>query len=146
MIKVHIILDKYDWEIFAYFAVTKYDVEDIMERLWSIGCNGWQAEEAYKNLTKNKLNSGLTYSSYIKHQSVIVTALTDSPAQFFNSFLHEVVAHCVDHISDTLYINKRSEEYAYLIGDLGMSIFPHVQHLLCECCRKKKKRKRKLLK
>ena len=84
MIKVHIILDKYDWEIFAYFAVTKYDVEDIMERLWSIGCNGWQAEEAYKNLTKNKLNSGLTYSSYIKHQSVIVTALTDSPAQFFN--------------------------------------------------------------
>lgn len=145
MIKVHITLKKYDWEIFAYFAVSKYDVDDIMAHLWDIGCNGEQAQMAYENLRANNLNTGLTYSSYIRRQSVIVTALTDSPAQFHNSLVHETT-HCASHIADTLYIDRRSEEYAYLMGGLNMAIFPHVQHLLCECCSKKKKRKQRLLK
>jgi len=135
MVKVHIILDNYDWDVYCYFAVTHYDVDDIMEHLWDIGCDGKFAYRAYKNLSENKLNSGLTYSSPVKRTSVIVTAITDSADEFFNSLTHEV-SHCACHIANTMYINKDAEEFAYLIGDLNMAVFPHVKHLLCDCCRK----------
>lgn len=65
---------------------------------------------------------------------VIVTAQTESPDEFFNSLVHEI-CHCAIHIANVLYIDKNSEEFAYLMGDLNMTIFPHIKHLLCDCCR-----------
>lgn len=38
-------------------------------------------------------------------------------------------------LANVLYIDKNSEEFAYLMGDLNMTIFPHIKHLLCDCCR-----------
>lgn len=136
MVKVRVILDNYEWEVFCFFSVTFYDVDDIMEHLWEIGCDGDYAYKAYQNLSANKLNSGLTYSSSVRRKSVIVTAQTENSDEFFNSLTHEI-CHCAIHIANTLYIDKNTEEFAYLVGDLSMAIFPHVRKLLCECCKNK---------
>ena len=134
MVRVHVILDNYAWELFCFFSATHYDTDEIMEHLWEIGCDGSYAYKAYQNLSANKLNSGLTYSSPVRRKSVIVTAQTESPDEFFNSLVHEI-SHCAIHIANVLYIDKNSEEFAYLMGDLNMTIFPHIKHLLCDCCR-----------
>lgn len=134
MIRQIITLPKHGgWKIYAYYATTGYAVDEIMERMWEIGVDARRAKEAYDNLSSGKLNSGLCYSNYRQRKSVFVVALTTSPAEFFNSLVHEVAVHLCMHIATCLRIDVKSEEYAYLVGDLCGEIYPAVKHLLCDC-------------
>lgn len=134
MIRQIITLPKHrGWKIYAYYATTGYAVDEIIERMWEIGVDAQRAKEAYDNLTSGKLNSGLCYSNYRQRKSVFVVALTTSPAEFFNSLTHEVAAHLCMHIATCLRIDVKSEDYAYLVGDLCGEIYPAVKHLLCDC-------------
>lgn len=135
MIRQIITLPRYnDWKIYAYYATTQYAVDEIMERMWEIGVDSKRAKEAYDNLTSGKLNSGLCYTNYRQRKSVFVVAITSSPAEFFNSLVHEVAVHLCMHIATALRIDVKSENYAYLVGDLCGEIYPAVKHLLCDCC------------
>ena len=40
------------------------------------------------------------------------------------------------HISGTSDIDVFSEEFEYLTGEIGQSMFPYAKHFLCEHCRK----------
>lgn len=137
MIRQKIVLPKYDdWEVDAYFAVSTYYVDEIMEQLHDIGIDGKNAKTAWENISSEKLDTGLCYSNYKKRKTVLVVALTSSSAEFMNSLTHEI-AHCAVHISIVLGVDYRSEEFAYLVGELSREMYPMVKHLLCECCRKK---------
>lgn len=133
MIRQIITLQDKGWTIYAYYATTRYAVDEIMERLWEIGVDAPRARQAYENLSSGKLDSGLCYSNFRERKSVFVVALASSPAEFFNSLTHEVAAHLCIHIASALRINYRSEDYAYLVGDLCGEIYPAVKHLLCDC-------------
>lgn len=137
MIRQKIVLPKYDdWQIDAYFAVSTYYVDDIMEQLHDVGIDSRNAKSAWENLSDESLNTGLCYSNYKKRKTVLVVALTSSPSEFLNSLIHEIT-HCAVHISGVLGIDHRSEEFAYLAGELSREMYPMVKHLLCECCRYK---------
>ena len=137
MIRQKITLNKYhDWEIYAYYAVTTYYIDEILEHLWNIGIDGSNALNAYNNLSKNSLNSGLCYSNYAKKKTVIVVAKSSSAKEFLNSMTHEA-SHACTHVATALHIDLRSEEYAYMVGDLCMAMYPKIKHLLCDCCRNK---------
>lgn len=140
MIRQKIILEKYDdWVIYAYYAVSTYYTDEIMEHLYHIGIDEKTARKAYRNLSKGDLDSGLCYSNREAKETVLVVALTSSTAEFFNSITHEV-AHCCNHIAEEMGIDHRGEEYAYLVGDLSMEMYPKIKSLLCECCKTKKYR------
>lgn len=136
MLRQKIKLPQYDdWEVYAYYAVTTYHIDEIMERLWSIGIESQNARQAFDNLSSGKLDTGLCYSNYASRKSVIVVALTSSAEEFFNSLSHEIAHACV-HISSALGLDLKSEDFTYLVGDLSMRAYPKVKELLCECCRR----------
>lgn len=127
-------LRDYDWTVRGYFAVDKYYIDDILGDLWYIGLDGKNAKDAYKNLYANKLNTGLCFSSAEKRMTIIVTAITTEAREFAHSWVHELT-HCACHIAKAEGIDKTSEEFAYLTGDLALQTFPVVKKLLCDCCR-----------
>lgn len=140
MIRQKIKIEKYDWEIYAYYAISSYYIDEILEHLWEIGVDGEDAIKAYENLSENKLDTGLCYSNYAKRKSIIVIAKTSSAREFLNSLTHEASHACV-HIASAQHVNMKSEEFAYMVGDLCMDMYPKIKHLLCECCRNKNKTK-----
>lgn len=132
-----IILPKYhDWTIYAYYATSMYAVDEVMEKLWEIGIDATNARQAFENLSNGKLDTGLCYSNFAMRKSVLVVALSSSPAEFMNSLTHEATHACV-HIASALNLDHKSEEFAYLVGDLCMEMHPVVSRYLCECCNKK---------
>lgn len=137
MIYCDIHIDKYDWDLYCFFAVDGYYLDDIMEQLWKVGCDGNNAKRAYDNIKANDLNTGLCYSNPKLRSSVIVTAITSNASEFAHSFVHEI-SHCAVHIAQANNIDLKSEEFCYLTGDLAKTLFPFVSDLLCDCCRTKK--------
>lgn len=135
MIRQRIILPHFDdWEIYAYFAVSKYMTDEIMEKLWEIGCDGDTALQAYRNLASCELNTGLCYSNYRQRKSVMVVALTTSAAEFLNSLHHEL-CHLTSHIGKVFDLDPTGEDIAYLSGEISREMYPKIGHLLCEECR-----------
>lgn len=137
MIRQKIYIEKYDWVVHAYFAVTTYYTEEIMDKLWDLGCDGETMGVAHKNLDKGDLNTGLCYSNYRRRESVLVISKTTSSEQFLNSLHHELI-HLQSHIAQVYRLRPTGEAVAYLSGDIIMQMYPRVKHLLCDCCRKKK--------
>lgn len=138
MIRQTIVLEEYDnWTIYAYYATSQYYVDEIMERLWEIGVDGKHARQAFDNLSSGKVNTGLCYSNYASRKSVLVIALTSSPAEFINSWHHEL-EHLEGHIGKVFGLDPTGEEIAYLSGDIAMEMYPKIKHLICDCCRNKK--------
>ena len=134
MIHDTIHLTDYEWTIDAYFAVTHYDVDDIMMSLWSIGCDAENANRAFSNLSSGRLDSGLTYSNRLMHHSVLVVGKASDASQFVNSFVHEV-DHLGRHISKMFGIDQDSEDVSYLCGDIAQALFKSSHRLFCDECR-----------
>ena len=136
MIKQTIHIDRIGWLVHAYFHKTRYDVDEIMERLWDLQCSSDVAQKAFNNLISDSLNMGLCYSNYHTKESVLVVGKASSADEFFNSIVHEL-SHLQGHICDVIGIDPKGEEIAYYMGDLSRDIYPSISHLLCDCCRNK---------
>lgn len=137
MIRQRLEIEEYGWTVWCYYAVDTYYVDEIMDRLVSIGCGGEFLAKAERNMRSGKLNHGLTYSNPLMGESVFVIGLTSSAAEFFNSIVHEM-KHLVEHIGEMKGIDPKSEESAYLAGDTAQKCFPYIVSLLCEHCRENK--------
>ena len=137
MIRQRIVLPKYgDWIIDCYYATTQYAVDEIMEHLWQLEVDATNARRAYENLTSGDVDTGLCYSNFRKRSTVLVVALTSSAAEFLNSLTHEATHACV-HIASAMGVDHRSEDFAYMVGELCREMYPEVKDLLCDCCRNK---------
>ena len=127
---------EHSWTFRAYFAINGYWANEILGHLWRIGADMDVMRSANKNLRSGQLNTGLTYTSRANRETVMVVALASSGAEFFNSFCHEL-KHAEEHIGDVIGIDPKSEQAAYFRGGLAREMYPHVRHLLCDCCRRK---------
>lgn len=132
MLKQFLYIPKYDWQVNIYYYVTCYYLNEILTKLRSMGCSNNMLEDAYRNMSSCKLNTGLTYSNNKEHKSLIIISTTNTPAQFLNSLFHEIY-HLVTHIEDKFDIDPISEEAAYLAGYIGQHIYPKAKHFLCKC-------------
>lgn len=136
MIKQTIYIYKIGWLVHAYFHKTRYDVDEIMEKLWDLQCNAEIAQKAFNNLISDSLDMGLCYSNYHTKETVLVVGKASSADEFFNSIVHEL-SHLQGHICDVIGLDPKGEEIAYYMGDLSRDIYPSISHLLCDCCRNK---------
>lgn len=69
-------------------------------------------------------------------RSIVVIGLTTSAEEFQNTFDHEK-GHLAMHISSALKIKPYGEEYQYLTGEIGQSMFKIAKRFLCDDCRQK---------
>lgn len=136
MIRQRFYIAQYDWHVTAYYAITKYNIGEILYNLKCIGCDGDFMEEAYINLSENKLNSGLTYSNYFLRETVKVVAMADSAKQFHRCLIHEI-RHLQSHIATTYNLNEKGEQVCYLMDDIIEQVHDTTAHLICNCCRNK---------
>ena len=133
MIRQTIYLDRADgWKITCYYAVTHYEVEEILQTMESAGADDESLERAYDNLSSGNLNTGLCYSG--KGESVLVISCASSPAQFLNSLVHEL-HHLASHIASALGYDQKGEETCYIAGETAEKIYKVASKFLCEHCR-----------
>ena len=125
---------RYRWRVRAYYAVTTYRTDDILKDFSEAGCKGIQLKRAYNSLKRNALDTGITYSNFMRRETVMVISLTSSPAEFLNSWEHEK-KHLARHIEQAYGIDPYSEEAAYLEGEIAQKMFPVASKFLCERCR-----------
>lgn len=130
MRRCKVYIERYGWTVWAYFAKTTYYAGEIMDNLLRIGVSGEDAHVAFVNLRNNSVNMGLTYSNYATRESVMVVGMTSSPAEFLNSFVHEL-GHLAAQMAEALGIDHMGEEKQYLAGGLAMRMYWAIRPLLC---------------
>ncbi len=141
MIRQQFTLGKYGWHCFAYYAVDKYYVDEILDNMQAIGCDGEMLRTAYENMNSGKLNTGVTYSNFRDRQTVMVVALTSSAKEFAKSWRHEC-SHLATHICQALGIDTYGEEIQYIGDDIIEETWECANPLICDCdcCKEKIKR------
>lgn len=134
MIRQTIYLDRADgWKITCYYAVTHYEIEEILQTMERAGADDESLERAYENLSSGNLNTGLCYSG--DGESVLVISCASSPAQFLNSLVHEL-HHLASHIASALGYDQKGEEACYIAGETAERMYIVANKFLCEHCRK----------
>lgn len=123
-------IERYNWRVCAYFAKTTYYADEIMKDLLRIGVRGEDAHTAFRNLKNHAVNTGLTYSNYLSRQSVMVVGMTSSPAEFLNSFVHEL-GHLTSQMCEALGLDFMGEEIQYIGGGIAMRMYNSIKPLLC---------------
>lgn len=136
MIRQDFYLKNWDWYVIMFYAVDTYYMESILDELENIGCT--YVDEIEEDLTINPYNNGLTYSNMDARISLIVIGLTESPDEFQNTYDHEK-GHLAMHIAEEDNIDVFSEEFQYLVGEIGKQTFRVAKKFLCEHCRKELK-------
>ncbi len=133
MIRQTIYLERaHGWKVTAFYAVTHYEMEEIMQALTSAGADESSLDRAYENLSSDNLNTGLCYSG--NGESVLVISCVTSPAQFLNSLVHEL-HHLASHIASALGYDQKGEEVCYIGGETAKQMYPVASKFLCEHCR-----------
>lgn len=129
MIRQHIILDNYRWDIDIYYAVHGYYVDEILKNLVSIGIRGKKLLEAKELLEDGKVNTGITYVS--DGEAVCVIGKASSAAQYADSIQHEVM-HLAIFIAQEEEIPLDSEEVCYIGGEIARKMHPKSKLLTSE--------------
>lgn len=134
MIHTSLYITKYDWLVHCYFAVDCYYAQDIVAMIKKLGASEQTLARIYAKMSQDELNGGITYSNYDRRESVLVTQITSSASEFFNSFVHET-GHLATHIAVTDCLDLEGEEVRYIQGDVAKALFPYCRKLMCDCCR-----------
>ena len=128
-------IDKYQWYVKVYYAVSFYPIVEIVNDLYSTGCSDEEVEKCVEELEKGNMNDGWIHSNKFARRSLIIIGMTDSAEQFLDTWDHEK-GHLAMHICITDNIDPYSEEYQYLTGEIGRQMFKAAQPFLCDECRK----------
>lgn len=111
-------VDEYDWCVTIYYTVDGEQEKEILNKLKILDCDGDTLDSIIRNISRAKIDTGFTYSSFKHKCSVIVIHKASSVGEFINVFEHEK-NHLEMHICEALDINPYSERAAHLSGDLA---------------------------
>ena len=133
MIVKDLYINKFDWHVRIFYAVTCYWTDRIIHELKNILCPADKLRKAYENMSACQLNTGLTYSNSGLRETIMVIGIWTDPAEFDNSFSHEL-RHFTDHIANTFGLESGGEEIAYLTGEIRQKLYSVNRMFLCDCC------------
>ena len=126
MIRQRFVIEKYHWNVSVYYAVDSYYIDEIIDNMYSIGCDGEMLRTAYE------MNTGVTYSNFRDRKTVMVIAITSSAKEFEKSWRHEC-GHLATHICQALDMTPYGEEIQYIGDDIVEKTWEYAHPLLCEC-------------
>lgn len=130
MIIQDIYLENYDWSVKVYYQIENIYKSLIIRDLNNIDCE--ESDSIVDKFIKAGYNSGFTYSSPYYRSSIILIGKSTEPAEFQSTFDHEK-GHLATHIAEVDNINLYSEDYQYLVGDIGKSMFKVARLFMCNC-------------
>lgn len=133
MKRCRIYIPHYDWNVTAFFDATAEDEAVIVEELQCVRCPEKTMARVAKNLRRDKIDTGFTYSNRILRESVMTIGRVSSPREFLNSYAHEL-RHLVDDIAHSSYMPMRGEGVGYLSGELSWMLWNEVHEFLCCKC------------
>lgn len=127
---VHI--PEYDWIVHVYYDTTPYNTEELLGKLYQMGCSENGILRTRKQLLGGEYNNGFTYSNRALKQSVVSLGRASEFAQFLNSFVHEL-QHLSTHIAEANGIPLNGEEICYLSGWIAQEMYPILIHYISRC-------------
>lgn len=136
MITRVIYVPQHRWTFRVYVPVTCFWTGEILGHLRRLGAPPAILESAAETLKCGRLNTGLTYASPTGRETLMVAATSTTPAELFNSVVHEI-DHATMFTFPLIGVTPGTEEAAYFKGGLARDIFPMIQPYLCDHCRKK---------
>lgn len=132
MVQTGFWLGNRDWWVMASLDVsTTEDLRDVYETLLSVGCPDYKAREVCMVLSQP--NKGYTLTDYDGRYSLMFVGRASDASEMYDSIDHEK-KHVVEHISSYYGVEPKSEEAAYLAGEIGRLIFPAVAYVMCPKC------------
>lgn len=132
MIRQKFTISRYGWIVYVFYNVLPNDASEIYDTLLEIGCDKFDLDDAWENLTSKELNSGLTYSNFLNRESVIVISRVTSAEQFVKTWRHEI-GHLATHIASAYKFNLKNEEVQYIGDDIVGETWWVVRDMICEC-------------
>ena len=122
------------WKAHFYFSIHDYWKDEILNKLQHLGASKKILRKVSINMSKNKMNTGFTFSKPNKRESIVVIGRSSDGGEFLNSCTHEI-RHLVDDIAKEYRMEICGEEVAYLTGDIINLIADIVCKFSCNCCR-----------
>ncbi len=127
MIRDYIDIDRH-WGILAYYDAIPSDFSQLAPILREFGCPEHEIEKAHQTIRQP--NKAFVFNAPWFRMSVIVVGRVTHPAQFLNSFMHEV-----DHLQKAILsyydVPQGTEDAAYLQGFIGQVAYEAILPLLC---------------
>lgn len=121
------------WWVEFYFCPDGYDIDYLMDRLWTLGSPAYYIGQALDLMEKGGPDKGYTFSNPLEKTAMVVIGPTTSGAEFQDSLVHEL-QHLAVAIASELGINLKGEGPAYLAGDTMRDLAHIVCELGCEHC------------
>lgn len=134
MIQTGFWIGERDWWIMATLDIKgEKDLDEVYRSLLACDCPGEEAQKACMVLSRK--NCGYAFSDLRGHYTLMFASETDSAEEMFNTITHEL-KHATEHISGYYGVDPKSEEAAYLQGEIAKKMFPAVALAVCPKCHK----------
>ncbi|MDD6210545.1 MAG: hypothetical protein PUB21_08075 [Bacteroidales bacterium] len=125
-------IDRAEWRVRIFYAVTCYHTEEIVGELAGVDCPEEIVKRVRGNLERCEMDTGFTYSNKGMRRTVMVIGLHSSPDEFLNSLSHEL-RHLADDMAGVLGLSPGGEEVAYLTGDIFGALSEDIRLFVCDC-------------
>ena len=136
MIQTGFWIGERDWWIMATIGIRgERDLNEVYQALMACGSPDVEAQKACMVLSRR--NCGYSFSDMDRQFTLMFASETDSPEEMFDTLVHEL-KHIVEHISSHYGLNPKSEEAAYLQGEIAKKLFPAVALAVCPKCHEEK--------
>ena len=123
-------LKDYKWSVRIYYNTTYRNTTSIVHYLVDNYYSDDTIDAVYSSLTTMGYNSGMTIVNKGRRLATLVISKATSPSEFFNTLVHEL-NHLSDFIAEELGISPTGETISYMIGNIGMLMFPKAGKFLC---------------
>ena len=132
MIKQGFNIGTRDWYIMAYYNVhTERELTEVADILRSVYCSAPDITKAVDVLSEP--NHGFTFTNFDEHLTLMFMSKATSAEQMYDSIQHEL-KHAVEQISEYYGVNPKSEESAYLQGEIARNMFAAAAMAVCPKC------------
>lgn len=132
MIKQGFDIGTRDWYIMAYYNIhTERELTEVADILRSVYCSAPAITEAVDVLSEP--DHGYTFTNYDERLTLMFMSKATSAEQLYDSIQHEL-KHAVEHISEFYGVDPRSEESAYLQGEIARNMFGAAAMAVCPKC------------
>lgn len=131
MIQTGFWIGERDWWIMASLNVWEKDLGEIYDALMACGSSDYEARRACMVLSRR--NNGYAFTDAEGQYTLMFASKADSAEELYDTIQHEL-KHATEHISSYYGVDPKSEEAAYLQGEIAKKMFPAVAMAVCPRC------------
>ena len=131
MIQTGFWIGERDWWIMASLNVGEKDLGEIYDALMACGSSDIEARRACMVLSRR--NNGYAFTDAEGQYTLMFASKADSAEELYDTIQHEL-KHTTEHISSYYGVDPKSEEAAYLQGEIAKMMFPAVAMAVCPRC------------